>query len=55
MASRYISQAAFSNYKLWESLGFLTAFITSATGVNMYFCMTNIKRPITQGMAVNSF
>jgi hypothetical protein len=26
-------EAAFSNYKLWESLGFLFAFITNATGV----------------------
>lgn len=26
-------KAAFSNYKLWESLGFLFAFVTSATGV----------------------
>merc|ERR1711890_140961 len=29
-------KAAFSNYKLWESLGFLTAFITSATGVCVF-------------------
>jgi len=29
-------KAAFSNYKLWESLGFLTAFITSATGVCIF-------------------
>ena len=26
-------KAAFSNYKLWESSGFLFAFVTSATGV----------------------
>ena len=29
-------KAAFSNYKLWESLGFLFAFITSATGVCVF-------------------
>ena len=26
-------EAAFSNYRLWESLGFLVAFITQACGV----------------------
>ena len=26
-------EAAFSNYRLWESMGFLFAFISNATGV----------------------
>merc|ERR1719228_2679664 len=26
-------EAAFSNYRLWESMGFLFSFITNATGV----------------------
>ena len=29
-------EAAFSNYRLWESMGFLFAFITNATGVCVF-------------------
>ena len=29
-------EAAFSNYRLWESLGFLLAFITQAMGVCVF-------------------
>ena len=29
-------EAAFSNYRLWESLGFLLAFITQALGVCVF-------------------
>ena len=29
-------EAAFSNYRLWESMGFLFAFVTNATGVCVF-------------------
>merc|ERR1712025_955154 len=29
-------EAAFSNYRLWESMGFLLAFVTQATGVCVF-------------------
>ena len=29
-------EAAFSNYRLWESMGFLLAFITQAAGLCVY-------------------
>jgi len=29
-------EAAFSNYRLWESMGFLVAFITQASGVCIF-------------------
>ena len=29
-------EAAFSNYRLWESMGFLVAFITQASGVCVF-------------------
>ena len=29
-------EAAFSNYRLWESMGFLLAFITQASGVCVF-------------------
>lgn len=49
--SRFISKAAFSNYKLWESLGFLTAFITSATGVNIHHYTSVHAEPIIKYLA----
>ena len=44
-------EAAFSNYRLWESLGFVVAFITQACGVCVFPKLVLTIVSLTIGMA----